>query len=174
MFDPDSHPDYFIEEPEANEGQNPAGAAQSGEKIVFDGGHDNVSETPGPRRKGRKVIAWIIAVLVTVCGCLIYIRYFNPYVTDAQVSGYVKNVERTGIIFKTYEGELIPDRTIGETSWGDVKPFRFSIPNQEMAKALQNIQNTRKRVKLTYSKYYGVVPWRGATTNELEKAEIEE
>ena len=116
----------------------------------------------------------MIAVLVIVCGCLIYVRYFNPYATDVQVSGYVKNVERTGIIFKTYECELIPDRTIGETSWGDVKPFRFSIPDRDMAKALQNIQNTRKRVKITYSKYYGVVPWRGATTNELEKAVIEE
>lgn len=124
------------------------------------------SQPVGPRKprrhRGRKILAWFIVIVVIVLGGAFWLRYCVPYTEDTLTSGYITNVEKRGLIFKTYEGEMITQSHINDTSRVYERDFMFSIPDDEMARRLQALQGTGKRVTLTTERYYGTLPWRGS------------
>lgn len=171
MFDPESHPDYFVDN-----GQDPEKRQADTPKIDFteQGGDDPdpKPETVKPRRRHRKAMAIVVAVCCAVIGSLLYVRYFNPYAEEASVTGYITGVERRGIIFKTYEGDMISQSNLTDTSRIYSRDFTFSVPDKAVAREIQSYQGTGRPVRLWYSKYYGMLPWRGASTNVVQKIEV--
>lgn len=110
----------------------------------------------------RRFAAWTILAVVIGLGAAMYLRYFNPYVTDAKASGLVVSVERRGIIFKTFEAELAPD----DAMTGAPRPYSresFSFANDSLAREMQQYQGSGTPVTVTYSRYFGILPWRGAS-----------
>ena len=106
---------------------------------------------------------WLLFAFVViglVVGC--WIRYFSPYVDDATQYGYVENIERRGMIFKTYEGTLIPYKELMDTTRIYHRDFVFSAADQQTANRLKKAMYKAKPVRVTYKKYYATVPWRGA------------
>lgn len=106
---------------------------------------------------------WIIcalAVVGLVIGC--WIRYFSPYVEDATQYGYVEGIEKRGMIFKTYEGTLIPYKELMDTTRIYNRDFVFSVKDAETATKLKKAMYDVKPIRVTYRKYYATVPWRGA------------
>lgn len=106
---------------------------------------------------------WILcalAVVGLVIGC--WIRFFSPYVEDATQYGYVENIEKRGMIFKTYEGTLIPYKELMDTTRIYNRDFVFSVADQKTATALKQALIDAKPVRIGYKKYYATVPWRGA------------
>lgn len=107
---------------------------------------------------------WILGALVVVglvIGC--WIRFFSPYVEDATQYGYVENIEKRGMIFKTYEGTLIPYKELMDTTRLYNRDFVFSVADQKTAANLKQALYDNKPIRISYKKYYATVPWRGAS-----------
>lgn len=117
--------------------------------------------TPVPeKRKAGKVkrfMRWTLAIITLVGALTIYLYYFNPYVVDAQKSGYISSVEKKGIIFKTYEGVLVEQASVT----GDSNNFNFTFESDSLATKAMDIQGSGERVKVKYRKYNSTIPWRG-------------
>ncbi|MBD5193275.1 MAG: hypothetical protein HDS91_01975 [Bacteroidales bacterium] len=169
-MDPDKTQDYYT-----HDGEQDA-AASEGRKIDFSA-TDRVTDAsssagsgrpaPRPRHRMRKFLLWVGFIVVVGLAAAVYIRYFNPYVTDARVKGYITSVERRGIIFKTFEGEMITEQALADTIRVYSRDFTFTIPDEAMAMELQQYQGTGRPVTITFSRYYGMLPWRGASTAVL-------
>lgn len=104
-------------------------------------------------------------MLALVLGVCCYVRYFHPYAEDAQTVGYVSSVERRGIVFKTYEGELLTRETLTDTTHIYQRDFRFSVTDDSLARLIRSYQGSGRPVCLTFERYYAPVAWRGASTN---------
>lgn len=103
----------------------------------------------------------VLAVIGLVVGC--WIRYFSAYVDDATQFGYVENIEKRGVIFKTYEGTLIPYKELMDTTRIYNRDFVFSVDDKESAKALKQALYDARPVRVSYKRYHATVPWRGAS-----------
>ena len=115
------------------------------------------------RRSRVPFWVWLIcalAVVGLVIGC--WIRFFSPYVEDATQYGYVENIEKRGMIFKTFEGTLIPYKELIDTTRIYNRDFVFSVADANTAATLKEAQYNLKPVRVSYKKYYATVPWRGA------------
>lgn len=116
------------------------------------------------RHPVRKFFIWLIVIAVIVLTAAMYIRYFNPYVSDAKVTGYITNVERRGVFFKTYEGEMISRQKLTDPNHIYSRDFYFTVPSDSLARVLQGMQGTGHPVTLIYDRYWGMLPWRGGST----------
>ena len=121
-------------------------------------------ERRAPRRhRGRKVLLWFIFIVLVAGGVAFWLRYLNPYTVDSLVTGYITNVDRQGLFFKTYEGQMISEGLAGDSAQVYQHDVRFSIPSPELALELLSLQGTGRKVTLVTEKFYGVLPWRGAS-----------
>lgn len=115
------------------------------------------------RRSHIPFWVWLVcglAVVGLVVGC--WIRFFSPYVEDATQYGYVEGIEKRGMIFKTYEGTLIPYKELMDTTRVYNRDFVFSVADAETAAKLKQAMYNAKPIRVGYKKYYATVPWRGA------------
>ena len=103
-------------------------------------------------------MAVVVIGLIIAC----WIRYFSPYVEDATQFGYVENIEKRGLIFKTYEGTIIPYRELMDTTRVYSRDFIFSVADNKTATTLKQALYDAKPVRVTYRKYHATVPWRGS------------
>lgn len=156
----DDHEDFFLEEYDKNE------PVDKDRTIVFDNqSQKKYNRNDSGKTRGQRLLFWfIIACIVIVCS-IAYFRYYNPYVTEAKISGYITTVEKRGLIFKTFEGEMISESAVTDKTRFYTKDFIFSVPDDSLARQIQNYEGTGKKVTLIYQKYYGSLPWRGATRN---------
>ncbi|WP_029903446.1 hypothetical protein [Prevotella sp. 10(H)] len=107
----------------------------------------------------KKVITIIAAIIIA--GLLIfgYVWYFVPFSDSGVKAGTLNNVKHKGVVFKTYEGELIQSG-FGQGMQGlQSNEFQFSIDDSDLAKKLMGMSG--QNVKLHYKEYYGRLPWRG-------------
>lgn len=109
----------------------------------------------------RKVIIIILSIIFV--GLLIfgYIWYYVPYSDSGVKAGILNNVKHKGIIFKTYEGELIQSGFRPGQQGLQSNEFQFSVDNKELAIKLMSMSG--QNVKLHYKEYFGALPWRGYT-----------
>ncbi len=119
------------------------------------------------RRGGCGFFAWFFVIVIASLAVAFYIRYYIPHTTDSRTRGYVTVVEKRGILFKTFEGELVPETQISDSSRIYSRDFQFSIPDDSLGRLLQSYQGTGRPVTITTKKYYGSLPWRGATNTIL-------
>ena len=115
---------------------------------------------PSPYRKSP--LLWMVggAIVVIVLLWWLMSYLFSPHVKDAVQYGYVDNVQKEGRLFETYEGVLIPYKSIKDT----VKPYEgdfvFST-NEHLAAKLRRQQATGTPVQVHYKVYSSRLPWRG-------------
>ena len=105
----------------------------------------------------------LIALAVLIIGLLIfgYVRYYVTYSDSGVKAGILNNVKHKGVIFKTYEGELIQSGFRPGDQGLQSNEFQFSIKNKELFDKLMSLSG--QNVKLHYKEYYGSLPWRGYT-----------
>lgn len=182
----DSDKDYFLhdfDKEEENTGSAqpqqpvlPSSADGSGQNGPTSPHFDFTSSTPGgepqqpapaPRRRHRK--GWIIffLILFLLLAGTVTVRYFVPYITESQVTGYVTLVEKRGIIFRTFEAEMVSEGQLADTGRVYSRDVYFSIPDDSLARRLQQYQGSGQPVKVTCKKYYGTLPWRGASNTVM-------
>lgn len=123
------------------------------------------SDTRGiiPKKKKRHGWRWFFFILFVALCATVYIRYFIPYATESRTTGFVTRVEKRGIIFKTFEGEMISQSQLTDTARIYSRDFFFSIPDDSIARIIQSYEGTGRPVTITCKRYFGSLPWRGAT-----------
>ena len=120
---------------------------------------------PSPYRRNR--LLWgILGVLVVVSlFFLVYVYFFTPEVDQAVEYGYVDNIrrEKTGLVFNSYEGRILPYKSIMDTVRPYEGDFVFSVKNVDVATKIKRQQASGTPVRLEYEIYRQRLPWRGKT-----------
>lgn len=116
---------------------------------------------PSPYRRGP--ILWIVAaVVVAMCILLgLYIWIFTPRVKEAVQYGYVDHVQKEGTLFTTYEGVILPYKSLMDTVRPYDGDFVFSAADGDVATKLLRNQGNGRPVKVDYKVYRFAFPWRG-------------
>lgn len=175
----DSDEDYFLHDFSGkNQPQAPDGPAETPSQPdttdrhaaptfdFSDGNRPAGPQVPGPsadRPKRRHGWWWFFLIVAAVLIGAVGIRYFVPYVTESRATGYVTLVEKRGIVFPTFEGEMVSESQLADTARIYSRDLNFSIPDEDLALRLQKYQGSGRPVTVTFKRYYGTLPWRGAS-----------
>lgn len=126
-------------------------------------------ETPAPcrRHRARRVLIVIVLIALIVGAAAFYLTFISPYATDARVSGYVTNVEKRGFVFKTYEGEMVTESALADTSHIYNLSMAFSVKSDSIASILQSYQGTGRPITVVMERYNATLPWRGSSKNVI-------
>ena len=154
----DDFDDYF-DGPEIEEKKEPLTPEQIEDKI------DEENTITLHTHRWRNIAIAMIAVVVLGVALALFFRYFSPYVSDAQETGYVMKIEKRGLLFKTYEGEMVSETTLLNDSKVYQRDFVFSFDNDSLALRAMELQGKDVCVILKYKSYDGVLPWRGESRN---------
>lgn len=129
----------------------------------------DAADSPGqkPTRKSHTTRICLVLILLAVLGVAFYIRYCNPYIAESKTTGFIVNVEKRGIFFKTFEGEMVSESQLTDTSRVYRREIFFSAPDDSLGRVAQSYQGTGRRVIITTQQYYGTLPWRGASKTVL-------
>lgn len=116
-----------------------------------------------PQMSPNRRRLWIVGgagVLALAIIIFIRIYFFTPYIDEAAMYGYVNDIQRRGIFFKTYEGELLPFRNIRDTTRVTDADLLFTA-QPEVAAQLRRMQLSNLPVRVEYKRYHSTLPWRG-------------
>lgn len=115
--------------------------------------------------RNRRLWAWTGGAIALLCILWIaYLHWLQPYSEGAVQYGYVEKIERRGDIFKTFEGTLIPYRSIADT----IEPYEgdlvFSVADDPTAAQLRRLFLANLPARVEYRRYHAPLPWRGDAT----------
>lgn len=113
----------------------------------------------------KKVIFWIVFIILIALGGFIYFKFYFPVTSDAVKAGELNYVMYKGYIWKTYEGKLIQAgfHTKAATPGVQSNEFDFSVVDEQLAQELMSLSG--HTVALRYKQYNGYLPWRGMQRN---------
>lgn len=171
----DSDQDYFLHDFSKDKDDTPTRSESNPDLRVSDDRSPSFDFTDGVgtsapvpvKRKKRHGWVWFFLIVFMILAVTVCIRYFVPYVTESKVTGYVTLVEKRGIICRTFEGEMVSESQLADKGNVYSRDVYFSIPDDETARRLQQYQGTGTPVTITCKRYYGTLPWRGASNNIL-------
>jgi len=107
----------------------------------------------------KKILRWVIAVIVLIVISIIYVKYFYTY-SEGYRAGLLQKFSHKGAIFKTYEGEIILSSV---SSSRDValasEKFLFSVTNKSLVRQFDTLQG--QPVIVHYRQKNAPVFWRG-------------
>lgn len=168
LFDDEDYDDYYVADDEnadreRNEERNENRTPAAGERIVFAPERPEVKPKASdrPERKLTKGCGCAAIALIVIAGVIGYFRYFSPTVDDAVMEVSVVKVEKRGMVFKTYEAEVVDLKRTADQSTPYSHPTSVTIDNEELARQLQAQQAAGRTVRLRYRTYSATLPWRG-------------
>lgn len=107
---------------------------------------------------------WLWVALTAVAAGLLwggYVRLFHPYIEQAAQYGYVERIDKRGDLIQTYEGVLLPYKNLMDTTRVYEGDLAFSTGDPSVAARLKEMQFANRPVRVIYSVYRTVLPWRG-------------
>lgn len=118
----------------------------------------------------KKFLNWLILVIFIVLAALVYWKYFFTY-SEGYRAGLLQKFSRKGVVFKTYEGEMIlssvrSNRDIAIAS----EKFFFSVKTEGVANKLNQLQG--EYIVVYYREKNGVLPWVGETRYLVDSVKI--
>lgn len=112
----------------------------------------------------RKLWIWSGGILLLIALMLgIWLRFINPYITDASQVGYVEFIQKQGTVFKTFEGVLLPYKELLDTTRVYRRDFIFTAADEPTATKLKRAMIDGRPVRVSYKTYHAVLPWRGSS-----------
>jgi len=116
-------------------------------------------------RTAKRVVRWIIGILVVVLIAVFSFYYWGVY-EKGVMAGRVLRITEKGVMFKTFEGKLNLE-TFGALKNASpiAESFDFSVEksNDEIIKQLEEVALSGERVNLHFVRRYVTFPWRGET-----------
>lgn len=110
-------------------------------------------------RRTKKLMKWTLYILLIALVIMVYFRYFYTY-SEGYRAGLLQKFSSKGVIFKTYEGEMILSSV---SSNRDVplasEKFLFTLTNKDLARQFDTIQGDM--VIVHYTEKMGRLFWRG-------------
>lgn len=119
---------------------------------------------PGFRARWKRRMRRFVLLMLALLAGAFAVRYYVPHTTETRTRGYLRQVEKRGLIFRTFEGEMITEDHLTQQDKVYRKDFTFSIPSDSLARMMQEMQCAGRMVEVTSKSYYGTLPWRGAST----------
>lgn len=118
---------------------------------------------PSPYRRGP--IFWIIGLMIVIAIALVatYRYFFVPVVDEATEFGYVENIQKEGSFFPSFEGVLLPYKSLMDTLRPYAGDFAFSTSDEHLAAELKRRQGLGVPVKIEFKIFRHRLPWRGQT-----------
>lgn len=118
----------------------------------------------------KKVISWIVLISILFIGGFAYWKYGFTY-SDGYRAGLLQKFSRKGVVFKTYEGEMILSsvESTEETALASEK-FFFSVVDEDVAKTLEVIQG--QHVVVHYKAKNGALMWRGESEYLVDSVSV--
>jgi len=110
-------------------------------------------------RTGKKFLRWLLFLIVISLAVFIYFKYFFTY-SEGYRAGLLQKFSNKGMIFKTYEGEMILSSVAStrEVALASEK-FLFSVTNKDIVRQFDTLQG--RNVIVHYDEKRGVLFWRG-------------
>jgi hypothetical protein len=110
-------------------------------------------------KKSKKVLKWILTLIIVFLGTFIYWKYFYTY-SEGYRAGLLQKFSNKGTFFKTYEGEMILSSISSSSNVALAsEKFLFSVPKKNMAIQFDTLQG--RTVIVHYVEKNGPVFWRG-------------
>jgi hypothetical protein len=112
-------------------------------------------------KKTKKIFRWTLSLLVIFLVIFIYFKYFFTY-SEGYRAGLLQKFSNKGVIFKTYEGELILSSVASSANVALAsEKFQFSVLKRNVDLKFDTLQG--RNVIVHYIEKKGIVPWRGDT-----------
>jgi hypothetical protein len=117
------------------------------------------SRWAGAVKKTKKVLQWTLSLIIISLVIFVYFKYFFTY-SEGYRAGLLQKFSNKGVVFKTYEGELILS-SVSSTSNVAIasEKFIFSVMKKNVSLQYDTLQG--KNVIVHYIEKKGTVPWRG-------------
>jgi len=117
------------------------------------------SRWTGVVKKTKRIFNWILGIILVLLAVFIYFKYFFTY-SEGYRAGLLQKFSNKGILFKTYEGELILS-SVSSTANVTIasEKFNFSVLEKDMNMSFDTLQG--RNVIVHYIEKKGAVPWRG-------------
>jgi len=117
------------------------------------------SRWTGVVKKTKRIFNWILGIILVLLAVFIYFKYFFTY-SEGYRAGLLQKFSNKGILFKTYEGELILS-SVSSTAHVTIasEKFNFSVLEKDMNMSFDTLQG--RNVIVHYIEKKGAVPWRG-------------
>ncbi len=107
----------------------------------------------------RKIISIISVVVVLILAVFIFWKYFYTY-SEGNRTGMLQKFSYKGNVFKTYEGELVLNSIImNSTTAMASEKFYFTVIDEVLGKKMLELEG--QKVVLMYQQKNGTLPWRG-------------
>ena len=124
---------------------------------------DSTSTRPsrwaGAVKKTKRILNWALSILLISLVIFIYFKYFFTY-SEGFRAGLLQKFSNKGVIFKTYEGELILSSVSSTANVALAsEKFIFSVMKKNVSIQYDTLQG--KNVIVHYIEKKGTVPWRG-------------
>ncbi|MDO8952249.1 MAG: hypothetical protein Q7U86_06455 [Draconibacterium sp.] len=122
------------------------------------------------KRSVKKIGYWSVFILVVIIAAFIYWKYAFTY-SKGYRSGLLQKFSEKGMLFKTYEGELILSSVQSNANVAIAsEKFLFSVSDEGIARQME--QNQGKQVVVHYREKNGVLPWRGESPYLVDSVRI--
>lgn len=117
------------------------------------------SKWAGAVKKTKKVLRWTMTLLIIFLVTFVYFKYFFTY-SEGYRAGLLQKFSNKGVVFKTYEGELILSSVSSTANVALAsEKFIFSVMKKNVSIQYDTLQG--KNVIVHYIEKKGAVPWRG-------------
>lgn len=118
----------------------------------------------------KKVFSWLILIIIIITGLFIYWKYFYTY-SDGFRAGLLQKFSRKGMIFKTFEGEMILSSVRSNTDMAIAsEKFFFSVTDENLARKFNDLQG--EFIIVHYHEKNGKLPWRGDSNYVVDSVRI--
>jgi len=123
-------------------------------------------------RKGKKLLRWLLFLIIITLTVFIYFKYFFTY-SEGYRAGLLQKFSYKGIMFKTYEGEMILSSIASnkEVALASEK-FLFSVTNKNIVRQFDTLQG--RNVIVHYNEKKGVLFWRGDSRYLVDSVKLRE
>lgn len=118
----------------------------------------------------KKVISIVSIVLVLMLAGFIYWKYFYTY-SEGNRTGMLQKFSYKGNLFKTYEGELVLNSIImNSTTAMSSEKFYFSVSEESLGKQMLGLEG--QKVVVMYQQKNGILPWRGDSQYIVDSVKV--
>lgn len=115
-----------------------------------------------------KAVAAVGAVILLI---IAWVWFFLPYSDGAVKYGYIRNMERRGLAFKTFEGTLIPYKELGDPDPLYFQEIPFSVTSDSLATRMKRMMLGCVPVRVEYETYHTPLPWKGESHMVVVRAD---
>lgn len=121
-------------------------------------------------KKTKIVLRWLLILVLVIASIFIYWKYFYTY-SDGYRAGLLQKFSHKGMIFKTYEGEMVLSSV---SSTRDValasEKFFFSLTNKSLIRQLDTLQG--EMVIVHYKQKNATAFWRGDSQYLVDSVKV--